>query len=367
MKTASILALSALGLVSASDEANLEYAMAHLNAMLSKETVEYLESLDIPPHTQRYLDFLERKEKGLLHDDAFKTITQIANENGFKCESHQVVTEDGYILGIYRIPGALVAGAEAEARPPVLLQHGLEADMMQWVYNRPEVAPALVLARAGYDVWLGNNRGTRWSNTHTKLDPKSKEYWSFDWEQMGTYDTPAVITKIKEVTGYDKVNYIGHSEGTSQIMAGAGLKPYNQFYHDNLNLAVFLAPPACMSHNRVPIFNLLASDLNRQIITKAVELLGMYNILPYNFINTTIASTLCKLFDGKLCDLMMALVADEDPTIDYTERYDVYMSNLPAGASYRNTVHYAQLINLPYEEFLRWDYESKEENIKHYG
>jgi lysosomal acid lipase/cholesteryl ester hydrolase len=63
----------------------------------------------------------------------------------------------------------------------------------------------------------------------------------------------------------------------------------------------------------------------------------------------------------------MSLIADEDPTIDYTERYDVYMSNLPAGASYRNIVHYAQLINLPYEEFLRWDYESKEENIKVYG
>ena len=135
--------------------------------------------------------------------------------------------------------------------------------MMQWVYNRPEVAPALVLARAGYDVWLGNNRGTRWSDTHTTLDPKSKEYWSFSWEEMGTYDTPAVIKKIKQVTGYDKVNYIGHSEGTSQIMAGAGLKPYNQFYHDNLNLAVFLAPPACMAHNKVPIFNLLAGDINR--------------------------------------------------------------------------------------------------------
>jgi len=46
----------------------------------------------------------------------------------------------------------------------VLLQHGLEADMMQWVYNSPDKAAALVLARAGYDVWLGNNRGTRWSD-----------------------------------------------------------------------------------------------------------------------------------------------------------------------------------------------------------
>jgi len=173
-----------------------------------------------------------------------------------------VITDDGYILGIWRIPGPLTGGDDTP-KPPVLLQHGLEADMMQWVYNRPSVAPALVLARAGYDVWLGNNRGTRWSDTHTTLDPKSKAYWMFDWEDMGTHDTPAVIEMIKAKTGFAKVNYIGHSEGTSQIMAGAGLKPYNDFYHKNLNLAVFLAPPACMSHNKVPIFNLMASKFNR--------------------------------------------------------------------------------------------------------
>jgi len=35
--------------------------------------------------------------------------------------------------------------------------------MMQWVMNRPENAPAFVLAKNGYDVWLGNNRGNRFS------------------------------------------------------------------------------------------------------------------------------------------------------------------------------------------------------------
>ena len=95
------------------------------------------------------------------------------------------------------------------------MQHGLECDMTFWLWNRPSVAPALVLARAGYDVWLGNNRGNRFSDTHVNLNPKSKEYWTFDWEQMGTFDTPAVIKMIKSKTGYPKVNYIGHSEGTS--------------------------------------------------------------------------------------------------------------------------------------------------------
>lgn len=87
--------------------------------------------------------------------------------------------------------------------------------MMQWVFNEPQVAPAFVLARAGYDVWLGNNRGNRFSLAHTTLDPTSFEFWQFDWEDMGTKDTPAVIDFILKETGESQVSYVGHSEGTT--------------------------------------------------------------------------------------------------------------------------------------------------------
>lgn len=183
---------------------------------------------------------------------------------------------------------------------------------------------------------------------------------------MGTHDTPAVIKHIQETTGYAKINYIGHSEGTSQIMAGAGLKPYNKFYSDSLNLAVFLAPPACMSFNTSEIYNLLNSAASRKILTDAINLTGQYNLLPYNFLTSGSAQILCKLFDGKLCDLLLKTAADADPDIDNTDMYAIMTKNLPAGASYRNTLHYAQLMDLPYQEFLRWDY-GREGNIKNYG
>lgn len=67
---------------------------------------------------------------------------------------------------------------------------------MYGLYNKPEHAPAFTLANAGYDVWLGNNRGSRYANQHTKLQHNSKEYWDFSWEEMGMYDLPAMIKRI---------------------------------------------------------------------------------------------------------------------------------------------------------------------------
>lgn len=79
--------------------------------------------------------------------------------------------------------------------------------------NYPEIAPAFVAARAGYDVWLGNSRGNSFSKEHVYLSPQKneKEYWDFDWEEMGQYDIPASLDYITELTDQSKVAYIGHS------------------------------------------------------------------------------------------------------------------------------------------------------------
>lgn len=155
--------------------------------------------------------------------------------------------------------------------------------MMQWVYNKPEIAPAFVLAKAGYDVWLGNNRGNRFSQKHTNLDVKSAEFWDFDWEDMGTKDTPAVMDYIIQNTGVEKVSYIGHSEGTTQIMSGATLVP--EFYHDKMKIAVLLAPPAAMFNNKVALLQLMSIPINRDLIVATAKILGFYNLIPYDFLN----------------------------------------------------------------------------------
>ena len=116
--------------------------------------------------------------------DFSRSFRQISEKNGFHFESHPVITEDGYINQIYRI-----RKNEFQDRnmPAVLMMHGLCDKADTWIKHYPEVAPAFVLAREGYDVWLGNNRGTDPSYKHLEYDPVNdgKKYWNFSWYELG--------------------------------------------------------------------------------------------------------------------------------------------------------------------------------------
>mmetsp|Transcript_15439 Transcript_15439/g.26121 ORF Transcript_15439/g.26121 Transcript_15439/m.26121 type:complete len:84 (+) Transcript_15439:502-753(+) len=82
--------------------------------------------------------------------------------------------------------------------------------------NYASVAPAFKLVEAGYDVWLGNQRGTKYSLGHTSLNyKKDKKYWEFSFTEMGDFDAPAQIDYVRGSTGAEKLTYIGHSQGTA--------------------------------------------------------------------------------------------------------------------------------------------------------
>ena len=113
-------------------------------------------------------------------NDYHTDFVQTCNENGFASESYTVVSDDGYVYQLYRIPGK--AGEAPSQKPAVLMMHGIECDMNFWTCNTAENAPPFILAEQGYDVWLGNNRGSRYAQYHTSLSPEEQEYWHFSQE-----------------------------------------------------------------------------------------------------------------------------------------------------------------------------------------
>jgi len=58
--------------------------------------------------------------------DMDKTFEQLCNQAGYRVEAYTVQTEDGYLLGLYRIPGTLNEAPEDElmpelsSKPPIL-------------------------------------------------------------------------------------------------------------------------------------------------------------------------------------------------------------------------------------------------------
>jgi len=109
------------------------------------------------------------------------------------------------------------------------------------------------LADEGYNVWIGNNRGTEYSQNHTIYDAAgetAEEYWNFTWADM-QYDVKANIQAIKELTGEDKITYVGYSQGTIQ-MHYALAHDDDHWFSQNLNKIVGLAP--CFVLDNYPNF-----------------------------------------------------------------------------------------------------------------
>ena len=55
-------------------------------------------------------------------------------------------------------------------------------------------------------------------------------------------DQVAVFNYVLIHTKQEKVSYVAHSAGATQLLAGGALKP--QFFNKKINIAILLAPPA---------------------------------------------------------------------------------------------------------------------------
>jgi pimeloyl-ACP methyl ester carboxylesterase len=255
---------------------------------------------------------------------------------GFQFEEHTVVTEDGYILTVWRIPGLANEPTPTSAKPSVLLQHGILDSANAWVMNYETVSPAFVTARGGYDVWLGNSRGNTYSLGHVNK-MKDKEYWAFDWEQMGQYDIPAVIEHIVQVTGNQKVSYVGHSQGTTQMFYG--MSEFHDYYKSRVNLAVMLGPVTKIPNAQSDAIHLMA-DFYDEIVFEA-DLLNIYAVFQKNFLTSMAMKLFCSPF-AWFCEAAEYLLISHNVAADDKDRFEVYMDHEPNGSSLQAMLLYAQ-------------------------
>lgn len=132
------------------------------------------------------------------YPEAFNWTLQEQIENrGYLYEEHDIITDDGYILKAFRVPGkASEIASDGIEKQPVIMQHGLIDDGGTWFFNNATLDLSLQLVDMGYDVWATNSRGSAYSNRHVNYTVEDDEFWNFTMHEMGKYDVPANVRYV---------------------------------------------------------------------------------------------------------------------------------------------------------------------------
>lgn len=183
---------------------------------------------------------------------------------GYGVEEHHVTTRDGYILEMHRITSSPREPTNTTSKTPVFLMHGLLDASSGYVIMGPYNGLAYLLADRGYDVWMGNCRGNRYSRRHVRLNPDGRrsdrrEFWNFSWHEIGMIDLPTMIDYVLEKTNFKRLHYVGHSQGTTSFFVMTSMLPQ---YNDKIIAMQALAPVAFMSDLQSPLIRMAATFQN---------------------------------------------------------------------------------------------------------
>ena len=267
---------------------------------------------------------------------------------GYPAESHEVQTEDGYLLSVHRIRHAKNDPDPMLTRPVFFLQHGLLCSSSNWVTNLPSESLAFMLADAGYDVWMGNNRGNTYSQKHIKLATDSEAFWDFSFHEFSKYDLPAMLNYALNATGQKQLFYVGHSEGTMMIFAGLS---ENMELQKKIRTAFLLAPVAHLEHASSPITYLSSLESELGLF---FDVIGVRQFMPSSHWVRTLADLTCSFDMGGVCENFLFMIAGSDSRNMNTTRTPVYLSHTPAGTSVKNILHFGQLVEAG--RFQKYDY-----------
>ncbi|XP_072757268.1 lipase 3-like isoform X2 [Anoplolepis gracilipes] len=286
--------------------------------------------------------FPPRTDPNLLVEDFVK-------QSGYPFELHHVTTSDGYILAMHRIPPN--NSNNTQSRRVVLIMHGLLGCSMDWIVTGRNRSIAYLLSDNGYDVWLGNSRGTTNSKNHTRLSLESSQFWDFSWHEMGIYDLSAMIDYILYKTGQRQLFYIGFSQGTTQFWILMSLKPE---YNRKIKLMSALAPVA-YTGNIGGILRPLSFIAN--FFRRFYKYIGFFELLPNSNLEKMITYRFCRegIVTQRICELMVSMVGGfSEGEMDHAHVAE-YFQFAPAGCSFKQLVHYAMLIQNP-GHFRPYDY-----------
>lgn len=80
---------------------------------------------------------------------------------------------------------------------------------------------------------------------HQNIPRSSAKYWAFSFHEIAKYDLPAVIDYILIKTNHTFAHYVGHSQGSTSVLAMLSLRPQ---YNKKLKTLHLMAPAVYYSN-----------------------------------------------------------------------------------------------------------------------
>lgn len=145
----------------------------------------------------------------------------------YDISSHYITTKDNFKLMMFHVRLTpiqqlkLPKSLQNNYKKKLLLIHEFAGSSDSWFYNGKNSMGFFLLSQ-GFDVWVANNRGNKYSSESLKDIPK-EIFYDYSFAEMGEYDIPAMYRYILDTQGYakgTKITPIGYSQGTSQMFSG---------------------------------------------------------------------------------------------------------------------------------------------------
>ncbi|ODQ77356.1 hypothetical protein BABINDRAFT_163613 [Babjeviella inositovora NRRL Y-12698] len=279
----------------------------------------------------------EAKQKFIEKIVNSRDIIDLVEAHGYRLHEHVVQTQDGYLLTIHRLfsPSSSASEPDMYPKPVVYFHHGLLTNSELFVLGETteKCLPFLLLKR-GYDVWLGNNRGNKYSRKHVSRRANDKQFWNFSLDEYALYDIPNSVDYILQATGESLVTYVGFSQGSAQALAALSLSPA---LNKKINLFVGLSPA------------MVPRNLNHPLLKNIVNLAPRFLFLAFGK-RAIVPSVIFwqKLFGPKLYEQVVdksltVLFGWKSQNISPAQKLMGY-THMFSPSSVKSVVHWFQII-----------------------
>jgi len=134
---------------------------------------------------------IDNNIKYFEHECETAHFTSLFDESKYHIKEYNQVTSDGYVLKVFRVRlqqsflQNLPSYLKDNINQPVHIQHGLLGSADDHFINGSEKSYGHHFVNKGYDVWVGNNRGNKYSKGHTSQTITKDEFYDFSFQEMG--------------------------------------------------------------------------------------------------------------------------------------------------------------------------------------